>query len=73
MYKGTHLSIPKWVDKDDFTEWLWRVIKILRGENAFSVLYKIKLRQNRRLQHLKSLYSHVDRRPSKNYYEEIDR
>lgn len=54
-------------------DWDLSKIKILRGENAFSVLYKIKLRQNRRLQHLKSLYSHVDRRPSKNYYEEIDR
>ena len=48
-------------------------VKILRGENAFSVLYKIKLRQNRRLQHLKCLYSQMDRRHSKQYEDEIDR
>ena len=35
--------------------------------------HKIKLRQNRRLQHLKSLYSHLGHRPSKDYHEEIDR
>ena len=54
-------------------DWDLSKVKILRGENAFSVLYKIKLRQNRRLQHLKCLYSQMDRRHSKQYEDEIDR
>ena len=54
-------------------DWDLSKLKVLRGENAFSVLYKIKLRQNRRLQHLKCLYTCVDRRHSKKYDEEIDR
>ena len=37
------------------------------------IRYKIKLRQNRRLQHLKCLYTCVHRRHSKQYDEEIDR
>ena len=54
-------------------DWDLSKLKVLRGENAFSVLYKIKLRQNRRLQHLKCLYNCVEGRHSKQYNEEIDR
>ena len=46
------------------------------GERMHSlsfIRYKIKLRQNRHLQHLKCLYTCVDRRHSKQYDEEIDR
>ena len=35
--------------------WDQSKMHILKGENGFSVLYKLKLRQNRRLQHLRTI------------------
>ena len=35
--------------------WDQSKIHILKGENGFSVQYKLKLRQNRRLQHLRAI------------------
>ena len=48
-------------------------IHILKGENGFSVHYKLKLRQNRRLQHLKMITQKTQSSSSDRRNQEKDR
>ena len=56
--RGTNLrfkSIPPVRSPRNPHMWDQSKIHVLKGENGFSVQYKLKLRQNRRLQHLRVL------------------
>ena len=55
--------------------WDQSKIHILKGENGFSVQYKLKLRQNRRLQHLRAILqkNSITLSSSQLRHQEIDR